>query len=92
MLGAVTGLRANGGTAPLEIRDTRANAGLLRTEAPDGAEASADATGSRPMVVNRIKKALVTSRLTLGSQDTGLDPYDSRCAANPGAVWSGRVR
>jgi len=44
------------------------------------------------MVVNRIKQALVTSRLTLGAQSTGLDPYDSRRATNPGAVWSGRVR
>ncbi len=53
-------------------------------EAPDDA-------GSRPLV-DRIKHALVTSRLTLGPQDTGLDPYDSRRVAIPGSVWTGRVR
>ena len=53
-------------------------------------EAKSD-SGSRPLV-DRIKHALVTSRLTLGAQDTGLDPYDSRRVAVPGSVWNGRVR
>ena len=51
-----------------------------------------DDTGSRPMIVNRIKQALVTSRVTLGPQSTGLDPYDSRQAAHPGSVWAKRAR
>jgi hypothetical protein len=44
------------------------------------------------MVVGRIKQALVTSRLTLGSQSTGSDPYDSRRPDHPGSVWSARRR
>lgn len=56
---------------------------------PEGAESE---TGSRPMLVNRIKQALVTSRVTLGVQSTGLDPYDSRHATQPGSVWSDRTR
>ena len=55
------------------------------------AEDPASATGSRPLMVNRIKQALVTSRVTLGAQSTGLDPYDSS-RAHPGSVWSDRVR
>jgi hypothetical protein len=55
-------------------------------------EESANDTGSRPLIVNRIKQVLVTSRVTLGPQSTGLDPYDSRNVASPGSVWSDRVR
>jgi hypothetical protein len=44
------------------------------------------------MIVDRIKQALVTSRVTLGSQSTGSDPYDNRPAAGPGSVWSDRSR
>ena len=49
-------------------------------------------SGVRPVAVHRIKQALVTSRLTFGSQSTGTDPYDSRSERNPGRVWSNRVR
>ena len=49
-------------------------------------------SGVRPVVLGRIKQALVTSRLTLGSQSTGSDPYDSRRERIPGSVWSNRVR
>lgn len=48
--------------------------------------------GVRPVVLGRIKHALVTSRLTLGSQSTGSDPYDSRRERNPGSVWGNRGR
>ena len=55
------------------------------------AEDAAGATGSRLLIVNRIKQALVTSRVTLGAQSTGLDPYDSS-RAHPASVWPDRVR
>jgi hypothetical protein len=55
-------------------------------------EAKAGDSGVQPLIVNRIRQVLVTSRLTLGTQSTGLDPYDSRRAPNPGAVWSDRDR
>ncbi len=55
-------------------------------------EAQAADSCVQPLIVNRIRQVLVTSRLTLGTQSTGLDPYDSRRAPNPGAVWSDRVR
>jgi hypothetical protein len=61
---------------------------LLDTET----EHSANKTGSRPIMVHRIKQALVTSRVTLGAQGTGLDPYDSRHASSPGSIWSDRTR
>jgi hypothetical protein len=53
---------------------------------------TSDPAAHPPLVVNRIRQALVTSRVTLGAQSTGLDPYDSRRAKTPGAVWSDRVR
>lgn len=46
----------------------------------------------RPLVLGRIKQALVTSRLTLERQSTGRDPYDSRRERNPGSVWGNRSR
>lgn len=49
-------------------------------------------SGVRPVVLGRIKQALVTSRLTLGSQSTGGDPYDSRRERTPGSVWGNRGR
>ena len=49
-------------------------------------------SGVRPVILGRIKQALVTSRLTLGSQSTGSDPYDSRRERIPGSAWSDRVR
>lgn len=61
---------------------------FLDTETED----SANKTGSRPIMVHRIKQVLVTSRVTLGAQGTGLDPYDSRHAGSPGSIWSDRTR
>jgi hypothetical protein len=55
-------------------------------------ESKAGDSGVQPLILNRIRQVLVTSRLTLGTQNTGLDPYDSRRAPSPGAVWSDRVR
>lgn len=55
-------------------------------------EDSANKTGSRPIMVHRIKQVLVTSRVSLAAQGTGLDPYDSRQASSPGSVWSDRTR
>ena len=49
-------------------------------------------SGVRPVVVNRIKQALVTSRLTFGSQSTGTNPYDSGGERNPGRIWGNRLR
>jgi hypothetical protein len=42
--------------------------------------------------VTRIKKALVTARLTLADQDTGGDPYNSRSRDGAEALWRGRSR
>lgn len=49
-------------------------------------------SGARPVVVNRIKQALVTSRLTFGNQNTGTNPYDSGREDHPGQVWGNRLR
>ena len=49
-------------------------------------------SGVRPVVVHRIKQALVTSRLTLGSQSTGTNPYDTGNQRNPGRIWGNRIR
>lgn len=55
--------------------------------------AVADFAG-RPAVMTKIKKALVTSRLTLADQNAGGDPYNSRTGEGEGAgaVWRGRSR
>jgi hypothetical protein len=44
------------------------------------------------VVVHRIKQALVTSRLTFGSQGTGSNPYDTSSEHNPGQIWGNRLR
>jgi len=50
-------------------------------------------SGARPVVVQRIKEALVTSRLTFGGQSTGTNPYDSGGERrNPGRTWGNRLR
>ena len=46
----------------------------------------------RTDTLNRIRKSLVTSRLTLADDTTGGDPYDSRRGRTPGAVWGHRRR
>jgi hypothetical protein len=56
--------------------------------APDQ-ESTADA---RSATLNRIRKTLVTSRLTLAGETAGGDPYDSRRGREPGAVWWNRGR
>ncbi len=55
-------------------------------------EGSSEQTGARPLVVDRIKQALVTSRLTLASHSTGTDPYDSRVDRRRGSLWGNRRR
>ena len=60
------------------------------TAGPEGA--AADDQDGRSAVFRQIKKALVTSRLTLAGQDAGSNPYDSRSGRGPGAVWRGRSR
>ena len=52
----------------------------------------APATDVRSATLNRIRKTLVTSRLTLAGEAAGGDPYDSRSGHGPGAVWWNRIR
>jgi hypothetical protein len=47
---------------------------------------------ARSATLNRIRKTLVTSRLTLAGEAAGGDPYDSRRGREPGAVWRDRRR
>ena len=42
-------------------------------------------------VLEQIKKALVTSRLTLAGQNAGGNPYDAG-GARQGAIWTNRSR
>ena len=56
---------------------------------PQTAPAPADA---QPVVFDRIKHALVTARLTLGSQSTGADPYNCRADRRRASVWGSRRR
>jgi hypothetical protein len=69
----------------------------LRFNNPD-AEADAqeaagpDAPDVRGDTFTRIRKSLVTSRLTLASDAAGGDPYDSRRGRTPGSVWGHRRR
>jgi hypothetical protein len=46
----------------------------------------------RPLMLERIKQALVTSRLTLAGDTAGDNPYDSRPGRDPGSVWGNRSR
>ena len=59
-------------------------------EPPDSEQAAA--TDVRSATLNRIRKTLVTSRLTLAGEKAGSDPYDSRRGRGPGAVWWNRIR
>ena len=45
-----------------------------------------------PAIMKNIKRALVTSRLTLTDHDAGSNPYDSGRGRNPGSVWLKRSR
>jgi hypothetical protein len=55
-------------------------------------QAAPDDRGAGPAVVERIKKALVTSRLTLAGHSTGADPYNSRRDRRRTSVWGNRSR
>ena len=72
---------------PLDLR--------LLNQDPE-AEAQASPGPATPDVrgetFNRIRKSLVTSRLTLASDAAGGDPYDSRRGRAPGSVWGQRRR
>ncbi len=52
---------------------------------------ASDETVVQP-VLDRIKQALVTSRLTLAGQNIGADPYDSHHDRRRGSVWGHRSR
>jgi hypothetical protein len=52
----------------------------------------ASTTDARSVTLNRIRKTLVTSRLTLAGETAGGDPYDSCRGREPGAVWGNRSR
>jgi hypothetical protein len=60
--------------------------------APPEPDSDPAESGARPVVLNRIKQALVTSRLTFGNQSTGTNPYDSGNEDNAGQVWGNRLR
>jgi hypothetical protein len=47
---------------------------------------------ARSATLDRIRKTLVTSRLSLAGETAGQDPYDSRRGREPGAVWWNRGR
>ncbi|MDE2219692.1 MAG: hypothetical protein KGJ52_04855 [Gammaproteobacteria bacterium] len=47
---------------------------------------------ARSATLNRIRKTLVTSRLSLAGETAGGDPYDSQRGREPGAVWWNRGR
>ena len=55
-------------------------------------QAAADGPGLGPAVLERIKQALVTSRLTLAGHNTGADPYNSRRDRRRTSVWGNRSR
>jgi hypothetical protein len=44
------------------------------------------------LTVERIKQALVTSRITLAGHSTGADPYNSRLDRRRASVWGNRKR
>jgi hypothetical protein len=46
----------------------------------------------RPVMLDRIKQALVTSRLTLAGHSTGADPYNSRRDRRRATIWGKRSR
>ena len=54
--------------------------------------AETDAADARSATLDRIRKTIVTSRLTLAGETAGGDPYDSRRGCGPGAVWGNRGR
>lgn len=47
---------------------------------------------ARPLTLDRIKQALVTSRTTLAGHGTGSDPYNSRRDRRRASVWGNRIR
>ncbi len=55
-------------------------------------ETASGESGVRPLMVDRIKQALVTSRLTLASHNIGTDPYDSRRDRRRASIWGNRSR
>jgi hypothetical protein len=69
--------------------DTKSDYVTDREPAAAPEDADADA---RSAVLDRIKQALVTSRLTLASHSTGADPYDTRKDRRRGTVWGNRSR
>ncbi len=46
----------------------------------------------RESMVASIKAALVTSRVSLSTNNAGFDPYNCRLGKQPKAIWNGRRR
>jgi hypothetical protein len=57
-----------------------------------GPEDEAGPDRQREYVLANIKAALVTSRLTLSTNNAGVDPYNSRLGRRPKSAWQGRGR
>ena len=55
-------------------------------------KAAPEAAAVRPPVLDRIKQALLTSRLTLAGQNIGADPYDNRLDRRRAPLWGKRSR
>ena len=72
----------------------------LRPRKTDSADEATAATAAlapglsdvRGDTLNRIRKSLVTSRLTLAAEAAGGNPYDSGRGRSPGSVWGQRRR
>jgi len=70
----------------------------MRLNRKDGAEPATQAalepaaTDVRGDTLNRIRQSLVTSRLTLATDTSGGNPYDSGSGRSPGSVWGQRRR
>ncbi|MBS0388933.1 MAG: hypothetical protein JSR15_10675 [Proteobacteria bacterium] len=74
----------------MELQPKKPDSVADATEASESvAPAEADVRGD---TLNRIRKSLVTSRLTLAAEAAGGNPYDSGAGRGPGAVWGQRRR
>ena len=49
-----------------------------------------DVPDVRSATLDRIRKMMVTSRLTLAGEAAGVDPYDTRRGRGPGSIWRNR--
>ena len=56
------------------------------------AEPANESAEGHSLTVERIKQALVTSRMTLAGHSTGADPYNSRLDRRRASIWGNRKR